>query len=57
MPASCGAATLPPPAGSRIYELTERGRALEPVVLALGRWGSVAPVPAGEPRSRARTRS
>src|SRR4051812_42689196 len=41
--------TLPPPAGSRIYELTERGRALEPVVLALGRWGSAAPVPPGEP--------
>jgi DNA-binding HxlR family transcriptional regulator len=41
--------TLPPPAGSRIYELTDRGRALEPVVLALGRWGSAAPVPPGEP--------
>jgi DNA-binding HxlR family transcriptional regulator len=41
--------TLPPPAGSRIYELTERGRALEPVVLALGRWGSDAPVPPGDP--------
>jgi DNA-binding HxlR family transcriptional regulator len=38
---------LPPPAGSRIYELTERGRALEPVVLELGRFGSVAPFPAG----------
>ena len=36
--------TLPPPAASRVYELTERGRELEPVVLALGRWGSVAPV-------------
>ena len=41
--------TLPPPAGSRIYELTDRGRALEPVVLALGRWGSEEPVPPGEP--------
>jgi DNA-binding HxlR family transcriptional regulator len=40
--------TLPPPAGSRIYELTERGRELEPVVLALGRFGSVAPFPPGE---------
>jgi DNA-binding HxlR family transcriptional regulator len=40
--------TLPPPAGSRIYELTERGRALEPVVLALGRFGSVAPFPPGD---------
>jgi DNA-binding HxlR family transcriptional regulator len=40
--------TLPPPAGSRIYELTERGRELEPVVLALGRFGSVAPFPPGD---------
>jgi len=39
---------LPPPAGSRIYELTERGRALEPVVLELGRFGSVAPFPPGD---------
>jgi DNA-binding HxlR family transcriptional regulator len=36
---------LPPPAGSRIYELTERGHELEPVVLELGRFGSVAPLP------------
>jgi len=40
--------TLPPPAGSRIYELTERGRELEPAILALGRFGSVAPFPPGE---------
>jgi DNA-binding HxlR family transcriptional regulator len=39
---------LPPPAGSRIYELTERGHELEPVVLELGRFGSVAPFPPGE---------
>jgi DNA-binding HxlR family transcriptional regulator len=39
---------LPPPAASRIYELTERGRALEPVILELGRFGSVAPLPPGE---------
>jgi DNA-binding HxlR family transcriptional regulator len=39
---------LPPPAGSRVYELTERGQELEPVVLALGRFGSVAPFPPGE---------
>jgi len=39
---------LPPPAGSRIYELTEWGRELEPVVLGLGRWGSArAPFPPG----------
>jgi DNA-binding HxlR family transcriptional regulator len=43
-------ATLPPPAGSRVYELTERGRELEPVVLALGRFGSVAPVPPDDAR-------
>src|SRR5436305_3952183 len=36
---------LPPPAGSRIYERTPRGRELEPVVLALGRWGSRGPLP------------
>jgi DNA-binding HxlR family transcriptional regulator len=38
-------ATLPPPAASQVYGLTEWGRALEPVVLGLGRWGSRAPVP------------
>jgi DNA-binding HxlR family transcriptional regulator len=32
--------TLPPPAGSKVYELTELGRALEPVVVELSRWGS-----------------
>src|SRR5581483_11856359 len=30
---------LPPPAGSWVYELTEWGRELENVVLALGAWG------------------
>jgi DNA-binding HxlR family transcriptional regulator len=30
---------LPPPAASQVYELTARGRALEPVLLELGRWG------------------
>jgi len=30
---------LPPPAGSTVYELTELGRGLEPVVFALGWWG------------------
>jgi DNA-binding HxlR family transcriptional regulator len=42
--------TLAPPAASRVYELTERGRALEPVLLALGEWGSAAPIPPGSPR-------
>jgi DNA-binding HxlR family transcriptional regulator len=41
--------TLPPPAASRVYELTSWGRALEPAVLALGRWGSSgAPFPPGD---------
>jgi DNA-binding HxlR family transcriptional regulator len=31
--------TLPPPASSQVYELTERGRALTPSVGALARWG------------------
>src|ERR1700743_1775290 len=28
----------PPPASSQVYELTEWGRALEPVILGLGAW-------------------
>jgi DNA-binding HxlR family transcriptional regulator len=40
---------LPPPAASRVYALTDRGRELEPVLLGLGRWGSRAPVPDGDP--------
>jgi DNA-binding HxlR family transcriptional regulator/putative sterol carrier protein len=30
---------LPPPAASTVYELTEYGRGLEDILLALGRWG------------------
>jgi DNA-binding HxlR family transcriptional regulator len=37
---------LPPPAAINVYELTPRGRELEPVLLALGRWGSAEPVDA-----------
>jgi DNA-binding HxlR family transcriptional regulator len=33
-------ATLRAPASGRVYELTARGRELEPVLHALGRWGS-----------------
>ena len=44
---------LAPPAGSRVYALTERGEELEPVLIQLGRWGSAAPVPPGEPRMNA----
>jgi DNA-binding HxlR family transcriptional regulator len=36
---------LPPPAASSVYELTEWGRELEPVVTQLGAWGARAPVP------------
>ena len=39
---------LPPPIASQIYELTDWGRELEPVVLGLGRWGSRAPFPPGD---------
>jgi DNA-binding HxlR family transcriptional regulator len=42
--------TLAPPAGARVYELTDRGMELEPVILALGRWGSTAPFPPGDAR-------
>jgi DNA-binding HxlR family transcriptional regulator len=31
--------TLPPPAASKVYELTARGRELAPVLGALSRWG------------------
>ena len=34
---------LPPPAASRIYELTEWGQDLEPVIIALGKWGVRSP--------------
>jgi DNA-binding HxlR family transcriptional regulator/putative sterol carrier protein len=34
---------LPPPAASKIYELTEWGLDLEPVIIALGRWGVRSP--------------
>lgn len=36
---------LPPPAASKIYELTDWGAELAPVLVALGRWGSRAPMP------------
>ncbi len=41
-------AKLPAPAASRVYELTEWGVELEPVVLGLGRWGIQAPLHSGE---------
>ena len=36
---------LPAPAASRVYELTEWGADLQPVLLELGRWGSRVPLP------------
>jgi DNA-binding HxlR family transcriptional regulator len=41
---------LAPPANSWVYELTDRGGQLEPIVLALGEWGIDVPPPA-EPTS------
>jgi DNA-binding HxlR family transcriptional regulator len=35
--------TLPAPAASKVYELTDWGMELEPVVFALGRWGARSP--------------
>src|ERR687892_1546441 len=34
---------LPPPAGSRVYELTDWGRELEDIVISLGRWSARSP--------------
>jgi DNA-binding HxlR family transcriptional regulator/putative sterol carrier protein len=40
---------LPPPYASQVYELTASGRALEPVLIELGRWGGAnAPPPRDE---------
>lgn len=41
--------TLPAPAASHVYELTPWGAELEPVLIALGRWGSRAPLPPQAP--------
>lgn len=42
---------LPVPASSLVYELTEWGRELEPIVLALGAWGLRVPLPMEPTRS------
>jgi DNA-binding HxlR family transcriptional regulator/putative sterol carrier protein len=39
---------LPPPAASQVYELTPAGLALEPVIIALGRWGGANAAPPAE---------
>jgi DNA-binding HxlR family transcriptional regulator len=36
-------AQLPPPAASRVYQLSDWGRGLEPVLQQLGRWGARSP--------------
>jgi len=38
---------LPPPAGSWVYDLSDWGCELEPILLALGGWGLRAPRPEG----------
>jgi DNA-binding HxlR family transcriptional regulator len=44
---------LPAPAGARVYELTEWGQDLEPVLLALGAWAMPVPLPPGATLSAA----
>lgn len=39
---------LPPPGNVRVYELTEWGRGLEPIVIALGTWALAAPPTAAQ---------
>jgi DNA-binding HxlR family transcriptional regulator len=39
--------TLEPPASTWAYELTDRGRELEPVLMGLSGWGSRAPMTSG----------
>jgi DNA-binding HxlR family transcriptional regulator len=52
--------TLPPPAGSHVYELTEWGARLEGIVVALGQWGADTPAstdPVGADSAMIRLRS
>ena len=44
---------LPPPAPAVVYELTQAGRELEPMILGLIRWGGRYMTPAGEDTFRA----
>jgi DNA-binding HxlR family transcriptional regulator len=45
-----GKRTLPPPAGSTVYELSERGSGLAPAILTLAHWGTplLGPLRRGE---------
>jgi DNA-binding HxlR family transcriptional regulator len=36
---------LPPPAGSKVYEITDRGAELETVLQSIGTWGARLPMP------------
>jgi DNA-binding HxlR family transcriptional regulator len=47
-----GRTTLGPPVGATVYELTEHGRGLVPVLDALAGWGSRLPVRSGRGLSR-----
>lgn len=38
---------LPPPASAWVYTLTDAGRRLEPILLAMGEWGAHVPPPPG----------
>lgn len=40
-----GRRELPPPVAAKLYELTPSGQALEPVLIALGRWGGANAAP------------
>lgn len=42
---------LPPPAATWVYELTAWGAELEPVIMAIGRWGARSPLLAPGPMS------
>lgn len=44
-------AQLPPPAASQVYELTEWGAELGPMLAQLGAWGARSPVPPAGPMS------
>jgi DNA-binding HxlR family transcriptional regulator len=41
---------LPPPAASQVYQLTDRGAELAPVLDALGTWGARLPLPGPDAR-------
>jgi len=46
--------TLPPPADVQVYDLTEHGERLRPLIYCLGAWGSELPLDDGVDRSTAR---